>query len=113
MPLMRIMVILLYVLEEERGRHGERRPLLAADVVAEGAADRRPVHVDDLGVDAVVARVEGIEIEPGQVFIAVLEPGAVVAEDLRGRGIELELLRNREKSRLHVEARVMDAADRQ
>ena len=60
---LRVMVVTLARLSEEhRERRRERRAVLAADVVAERAADRRAVHVDHLHVQPVVARVDGIVV---------------------------------------------------
>src|SRR5512145_3228363 len=95
----------------ERGRVGPAR--LAAAVVAERAADRRAIHVDDLEVQPVIARVPGVEVRADQVLGAVTESGVLVAEDLRGRTIQLERLRYREERALQIEAAVENRRDRQ
>src|SRR5512136_1756596 len=61
--------------EEHRECRRDGRAVLAANVVAEGAADRRVVDVNDLQVEPVIAGVEGVEVQAGEVFGAVAESG--------------------------------------
>src|SRR5262245_39031772 len=97
--------------ERERGRH--RRSRLTADVEPEQAADRRACDLDELRVQADVARLERKVVEPLNPLVAVREAGTRVAVDPRRGAVELELLLDRKERALHIEAAVVDPGDRQ
>src|SRR5688572_24182993 len=54
--------------EEDRERGRIRRAGLAADVITEGAADRRPVDVHHLEVEPVLSGIHRIEVQTDEIL---------------------------------------------
>src|SRR5215204_4310266 len=99
-------------LEQNRERSGKRRAVLTGGVVAEGAAHRRTVDVDQLQVQADVPCIKRVEVHAGQILGRVTEARILVAEDLRGCAVELDLLRQRIERGLNVVATIENRVDR-
>ena len=100
-------------LSEESGRADSKDGAFeTAGVEAEGAVYGRAVDADDLGVEAVVARIGGVPIDATESFVG--RPGALgmkLRKDPRRGAIDFDFSGNEHVGSLNVEALIADGGD--